>query len=541
MKNRNLIAIIVSVVLSGVFFVSTRNTSRQISAPQFSSVVANSAEVKSSEIVELKNGDVYSLTASIAKKVIAGNEVKMLAYNGSVPGPVVKVVKGAEVTINFTNNTDVATTLHSHGVRLANAFDGVPNVTQKEIGVGQTFSYKIKFPDEGFYWYHPHIREDYAQELGLYGNYIVTSVDPNYWSPVNEELPLMVDDILIEDGGIASFGSVADRALMGRFGNVMLVNGSDNYKVNVKKGEVVRFYITNTANTRVFNLTIPGAKIKLVGGDNGKYERETFVDSILIAPSERFVVEVLFENSGVYKLEHKTPLKTYTMGTINVATEKVAQTYTSQFLSLRTNKDTIASIDPFRQYFNKKADKSLALTIDMGSMGTSGSHQMPSGQMMGNNGNSHMIQGGMMMGNGSMNMGVDDKEKIEWEDSMAMMNTMARADMVKWKIVDQDTKKENENIDWKFKVGDKVKIKIFNDPKSMHPMQHPIHFHGQRFLVLSTNGVMNTNLVWKDTTLIQKGDTVEILVDMEDVGTWMTHCHIAEHLESGMMFSFKVE
>ena len=93
--------------------------------------------------------------------------------------------------------------------------------------------------------------------------------------------------------------------------------------------------------------------------------------------------------------------------------------------------------------------------------------------------------------------------------------------------------KANMDIAWMFKVGDKVKIKIFNDPKSMHPMQHPFHIHGQKFLVLSTNGVKNTNMVWKDTTLIQKGDTVEILVDMENPGMWMAHCHIAEHLESG--------
>ena len=161
---------------------------------------------------------------------------------------------------------------------------------------------------------------------------------------------------------------------------------------------------------------------------------------------------------------------------------------------------------------------------------------------MGNMGmGSHMMPDGTEMSNSGMTMGGNDSEKIEWEDDMAMMNSMSLANSVKWKIVDQNTKKVNDDIDWKFKVGDKVKIKIFNDPNSMHPMQHPIHFHGQKFLILSTNGVKNTNMVWKDTTLIQKGDTVEILVDMENPGTWMAHCHIAEHLESGMMFSFEVE
>jgi suppressor of ftsI len=535
MKKTYTILAVVVIVLGGWWYFGTQSNK------PFSTGISTAPIVVEAQTVQLKNGDTYNLTASIVKKVIAGSEVKMLAYNGSIPGPIIKVPKGAGVTINFTNNADVPTTIHSHGVRLDNAFDGVPDVTQKEVGVGQSFGYKIKFPDEGVYWYHPHIREDYAQELGLYGNYIVVSDDPNYWSPVNEEVPLMVDDILIENGKVAPFASITDHALMGRFGNVMLVNGSDNYTLNVKQGEITRFYITNTANTRVFNLTIPGGKMKLVGGDNGKYERETFVDSVLLGPSERAVIEVLFDAPGTYTLQHKTPEKTYTMGTINVSSEKVVTSYKSQFLTLRTNSDTIASIDPLRQYFDKKDDKSLALTVDMGSMGMSGSHQMSNGQMMNNGGGSHMMSNGTMMGNGGMMMGGNDSEKIEWEDSMAMMNSMADDKTIKWKIVDQDTKKANGDIDWKFKVGDKVKIKIYNDPTSPHPMQHPIHFHGQRFLILSTNGVKNDNLVWKDTTLIQKGDTVEILVDMENPGTWMAHCHIAEHLESGMMFNFKVE
>src|SRR3989344_1306547 len=101
------------------------------------------------QIVELKNGSYYDLTATIVKKMIGGSEVKMLAYNGMIPGPTIKVQKGAEISINFTNNTDVPTTIHSHGVRLSNKFDGVPDMTQKEVGIGESFVYKIKFPDEG--------------------------------------------------------------------------------------------------------------------------------------------------------------------------------------------------------------------------------------------------------------------------------------------------------------------------------------------------------------------------------------------------------
>ena len=149
-----------------------------------------------------------------------------------------------------------------------------------------------------------------------------------------------------------------------------------------------------------------------------------------------------------------------------------------------------------------------------------------------------MMGNGQSMSNGSM---MASGEPIEWEDNNSMMNVASNPEMMKWVILDEDTGKKNMDIDWKFKVGDKVKIKIENDRNSMHPMQHPIHFHGQQFLVLSINGKPNDNLVWKDTVLIPNGDTIEILVDMTNPGEWMAHCHIAEHLEASMMFGFKVE
>ena len=96
------------------------------------------------------------------------------------------------------------------------------------------------------------------------------------------------------------------------------------------------------------------------------------------------------------------------------------------------------------------------------------------------------------------------------------------------------------DIDRNFELGEIVKIRLFNDPKSHHPMQHPIHFHGQRFLILDKNGQMNTNLVWKDTVLIPRGEYVDILLENTNPGSWMMHCHIAEHLTSGMMGMFTV-
>lgn len=532
MKNKLILAIVVAAIIAigGIAVLRRSDTGDEVITGTFSTDISGLTEAKASETVALKNGESYALTASMVKKKIGNRMVKMLAYNGMIPGPLIKVGQGAEITLSFTNNTDVDTTIHSHGVRLENTFDGVPGVTQKEIKPGESFTYKVKFPDEGMYWYHPHIREDYAQELGLYGNYLVVPNDPSYWPPVNREVALFIDDILIENGKIAGFSKAsADHALMGRFGNTMLVNGlpaqagETNYSLSAKKGEIIRFYMTNSANARTFNISIPGAQVKLVGADGGKYERETWSNSIILSPSERAIVEVLFADTGSYTLQHKTPERTYALGTITVSNEKISTSFEKEFLTLRRNSDIRSDIDPFRPSFDKPADKRLKLTVDMGAdmMSRMGGHLVPDGSMMSG-----------MMGSG---------DPIEWEDDMQTMNAMSNSDMMQWVIRDEDTGKKNMDIDWNFKVGDKVKIKITNEPNSMHQMQHPIHFHGQRFLVLSANGKPNDNLVWKDTALIQNGDTVELLVEITNPGTWMAHCHIAEHLETGMMFGFTVE
>jgi FtsP/CotA-like multicopper oxidase with cupredoxin domain len=122
-----------------------------------------------------------------------------------------------------------------------------------------------------------------------------------------------------------------------------------------------------------------------------------------------------------------------------------------------------------------------------------------------------------------------------------MMNAQSMGGMMQWKMIDQATGAANKDLVYTAKVGDKLKIRIINKKDSPHPMQHPIHFHGQRFLVLSDNGVKNTDLVWKDTTLVPAGHTVDILLDVTNPGDWMFHCHIAEHLSNGMMGLLKVE
>jgi FtsP/CotA-like multicopper oxidase with cupredoxin domain len=112
---------------------------------------------------------------------------------------------------------------------------------------------------------------------------------------------------------------------------------------------------------------------------------------------------------------------------------------------------------------------------------------------------------------------------------------------MRWRFVDRTSGTDSAAIDWRFQVGDRVKIRLVNELDSDHPVHHPFHLHGAgRFLVLARDGVVEPNLVWKDTVLVRTGQVVDILFDVSNPGLWMAHCHIAEHLQSGMTFSFNV-
>jgi FtsP/CotA-like multicopper oxidase with cupredoxin domain len=523
MKNTKLYILLGIIILGGAYFYSKSSSQNYFSQ---SSEIKNAT---STEVVDLKNGDTYDLTASYVYNSVAGKTQKMLAYNGSIPALTIRVQQGSEITINFHNQTDLTQLLHSHGIRMDNSFDG-SQFTQKEIQPNGSFSYKLKFPDAGVYWYHPHANEVYGQGLGLYGAFIVTPSNPNYFPPVNSEQTIFLSDVPVDgNGNITINKSGTDYSLMGHYGNVLLVNGQQNYNLNALQGEVVRLYLINSANVRPFNFSIKGLKMKLVGGDSGAYEKASFVDSVILAPSERAIVDVYFDKNGTFQMQNNTPISNYVLGTVTVNSASADVSYKTEFNQLQSNQDTISSIDSFRHYFDKTPDKKIAIGVTMnGMMGGQGG--MMSGGMMGGSG---MMSGGMM--------GTESKDGIEWEDTMQMMNQMANKDTVKWVIKDLDTGKENMDINWAFKQNQPVKISIFNDPKSMHPMQHPIHFHGQRFLVVKRNGILQTDLVWKDTVLVKSGETVEIILDPSNLGKWMAHCHISEHLADGMMFEFTVE
>jgi FtsP/CotA-like multicopper oxidase with cupredoxin domain len=479
-----------------------------------------------SRITPLRDGDTLDLTAALLRRTIHDHAFAMYGFNGQVPGPLIRVHQGASITVRFHNRIDLPSSVHWHGVRLDNRSDGAVGVTQNPVPPGGDYTYTIRFPDAGIYWYHPHVREDIEQSLGLVGNMLVDAPEADYYPPANQEQALVLSDLLMQRDTLIPYGREAsDFALMGRVGNVLLVNGEVGYALHAHRGEVVRFYLTNAAGSRTFNLSFGGAAIKLLASDASRFEREARVASVVLAPAERYVLDVRFDRPGRYPLLNMVQAINHyrgefepvvdTLGLVTVDSDLASPDHAADFERLRDNPAVSADIDRFRPAFARPPDKRLTLTVR-----TSG---LPLATVQ------------------FMTIDTAYYAPVEWVDGMPDMNWLSTSKQVRWVLRDDATGKENEAIDWHVRQGSIIKLRIVNDPRSFHPMQHPIHLHGQRMLVVSRDGVRTRNLVWKDTVLIPVGSTVDLLIDAANPGAWMLHCHIAEHLGSGMMAVLHVD
>jgi FtsP/CotA-like multicopper oxidase with cupredoxin domain len=236
-------------------------------------------------------------------------------------------------------------------------------------------------------------------------------------------------------------------------------------------------------------------------------------------------VDVRFERAGRSALTNRVQAIDHMMGTflplvdtlgiVDVSRERALPDLESAFTTLRRHADLEADIARYRPRFDDPPDLDLQLVLEQ--------------------------QGLPFVLTQLMRLDTTYFNPVEWAGTMPMMDWLPTGREVRWILRDARDGAENREIDRRYRVGDVVRVRLRNERHSLHAMQHPIHIHGQRFLVLSVNGVPTQNHVWKDTVLVPVGMSVELLLELSNPGRWMLHCHIAEHLEAGMQMLFDVD
>ncbi len=467
------------------------------------------------EVLTVANGDSITLEAGVVRRVIGGREYTMLGFNGQYPGPLIQARRGTILTIRVVNHLPLPTTVHGHGVRLENRFDGVPDATQPPVLPGESFVYTLRFPDAGIFWYHPHVREDIQQDLGLYGNIQVDDGD----EVVRREY-LILDDILVDDAGLVPYGAeTPTHAAMGRFGNTLLVNGEPRWQSSATPGERVRLVLTNVANTRTFNLSFDNVVMTAVGSDLGRFNAPVEVENAVIAPAERYIMDVTFPRPGRYALVNRVRAIDHLYGRFFQVNDTLG------FVEVKGPAARAAAAP--RQAADRTLDSLVRLNVD----------RPPD----------HTLELAVAFKDlpfvSLQLMRIDSIyfNPVEWEGTMPGMNGATTGKETRWILRDPVSGAENMDIHWRFRRGTLTRLRLVGSRNTLHGMQHPIHIHGQRFLVLAVNGKRNEYPVWKDTVLLPAAGAIDLLVDMSNPGTWMIHCHIAEHLQSHMMMHFDVE
>ncbi len=483
-------------------------------------------EAKPREAIHLADGDSIALHAYPVRKRIGGREYAMLGYNGQIPGPLLVANQNVTTIVTFVNDAPFASSIHWHGLRHENRFDGVPGMTQDPVAPGESFVYTVHFPDAGLYWYHPHHREEAQQELGLYGNMLILPEDESFLPPVDRHDVIVLDDFQTGPSGAVPFGeSEPNFALMGRFGNHMLINGEERPVLTVHAGEDIRWFVSNVSNARTWNVSIDGHDLRVVASDLGPYLLPVPEESITIAPAERYIADFRSEIPGRYPIVNRIQSLDHTRGyffaevdtlgwldVLPAYQENPADDWTKP---TEAQLELSGKIAAFTDWRNADPGKTIELLLRSEGLPPLTEWVLRADQ-------SYFLP-------------------VEFSDTMPFMNWSATGNEVDWVIREPETGLENMDIEWSFALDSVEKIRIINRRDSQHAMQHPIHLHGQRFLVLSYNGQPVEHPVWKDTVLIPTGMTADVLVEFTNPGEWMIHCHIAEHLETGMKMSFWVE
>lgn len=440
---------------------------------------ALSGESRTPQLVEAR----LVAEAASAQLAPAGRAATSVwAYNATVPGPVLRARQGDRLRVTVENRLAEPTTVHWHGIRLPNAMDGVPYLTQPPIEPGSNFVYEFALPDAGTYWYHPHQRSHEQSGRGLHGALIVEESSPPV---VDRELLWVLGDWrLNRDAEIVSnFGNMMDSSHAGRIGNTITLNGAGPGRIAVRAGERIRLRLVNVANARIFGLEFRGHRPLIVALDGHPVTpHEPDGGVLVLGPSMRadLVIDMGADPGSIHEVRDSF----YRQRAYRLV--ELAYTPEERLASPRADAPPVIAANPLSEPDLKRAQR----------------HEI-------------MFTGGMM---GNMR-GVPRGSLWAVNGTAVSCGSGQAFDPLLW-----------------LKLGQSYVLRLVNDTA----WPHPIHLHGHAFRVLTRNDRPAPHREWLDTVLLMPRETAEIAFVADNPGDWMFHCHVLEHQETGMMACLRV-
>ncbi len=433
------------------------------------------------------------LTAAAGRLPIVGAShpaTDVWCYGNRVPGPEIRVRQGERVRIVVRNDLPEDTTVHWHGIRLPNAMDGVPGLTQPPIKPGESFTYEFTPPDAGTFWYHPHADSLRQLGRGMAGVLIVEEPTP---VPVDRDLVWVLSDWrLTSDAQIApGFGNAMEAAMSGRVGNTVTINGAVIDEVAVRVGERVRLRLVNSSLARIMALRFEGHRPVIVAIDGQPCDpHEPDGGRVLLGPAMR--IDLAIDMQG-------EPGRRY---------QVIDDFY-----------------DGLSYWLTKLVyeDKPLVRTRPLEQSLSLPRNPLPEPDLAAAERHELRLQGGMMGGGAMMGMGGmrGMADGASWAINGMSMTGDGHAGMPPLLTL---------------QLGRSYVLTMRNETAWWHPM----HLHGFSFRVLSRNGSAIPHRQWADTVLVPPKESVEVVFVADNPGDWMLHCHVTDHQVSGMMTVLRV-
>jgi len=429
----------------------------------------------------------FELTASHGHTVFdhdQENATRVMYYNQSIPGPIIRIPQGRESVIRLRNRLDEPTSVHWHGLRIDNAMDGVPDMTQPPVLPGEQFEYRFSPPDAGTYWYHTHMRSWAQLALGLAGVLIVSEQNP---PRVDQDLVFAIDDWRLDRNmqlDNASLGSMHDWSHAGRLGNFITVNGHAEPKFEVAGGERIRLRLLNIANARIMHLLFNEPGISVIAIDGQPVEPfSPDAGRIVLAPGQRTDLIIDMTSAPASSTAIELVIGEY-------AYEIASFTYRPQVRREQLLETPIRlPANPANKTVLPTEFKHFPLRMQGGAMGGMRSAQFEGREM-------------------------DIRELVRQKKVWALNGLVGMPSEPLFRV----------------KRGTAISLDVHND----NSWPHAMHIHGHHFID------DRHPRWWRDTTLFQRGERGAMRFVADNPGKWLIHCHMVEHMAGGMLTWFEV-